>query len=57
MFALRDGGEGDELVTDENLRKKIRERAALKYDPFATHPPASTDTLTSIQPLGLSMPQ
>lgn len=30
LFALRDAAEGDELVTDDNLRKKIRDKAALK---------------------------
>ncbi|CAG8784885.1 12734_t:CDS:1, partial [Acaulospora colombiana] len=29
LYALRDAGEGDELVTDENLRKKIRDKAPL----------------------------
>lgn len=31
LFALRDTAEGEELVTDENLRKKIRDKAPLKY--------------------------
>lgn len=30
LFALRDTAEGEELVTDENLRKKIRDKAPLK---------------------------
>jgi engulfment and cell motility protein 1 len=30
LFALRDAAEGEELVTDENLRKKIRDKAPLK---------------------------
>jgi hypothetical protein len=37
LYALRDAGEGDELVTDENLRKKIRDKAALKYVLNPTH--------------------
>ena len=31
LYALRDAGEKDELVTDENLRAKIRDKAALKW--------------------------
>ncbi|KIM26137.1 hypothetical protein M408DRAFT_330723 [Serendipita vermifera MAFF 305830] len=30
LYALRDAGEKDELVTDENLRAKIKDKAALK---------------------------
>lgn len=33
LYALRDAGEKDELVTDENLRTKIKDKAALKSYP------------------------
>jgi hypothetical protein len=47
LYALRDAGEKDELVTDENLRNKIRDKAALKSVP--TKLPLSSHLLSVSQ--------